>query len=426
MGGVTMAKDSFKLFLAGDAIITLPWSHVHTPEFLALVGLMRMADVTIINLETVVHSFMGFAQADSGGTWTASPPVIAKELAWAGVDMVSHANNHAFDYGTDGVLETHELVSAAGIVVSGSGKDLEAARAPGWTNVGDRKVAHLSVTASFVPYGRASRSRPDLRGRPGINPLTIVDQTIIGIPAWLKTFMRCIDSVLGNDQTKYERPGFVRFGKRFIVGERFSLDRGRRPDKGDRAGNIQAVKQAAEQSDLTVVSIHTHDESQWLRAYVSDVLAAGADIVHVHGVHEVRGIQISDGRPVFFGLGNFVFQTAQIKPLPSDAYEAVGLDDAANPADILEATRPWGQSFKPKIFEACAARLEYSNGRLTTIELFPLDLQFGTGMDDLGRPQLAGPELGKRIIEEVCLLSAQFGTKIHYDAVTNTGRIDVF
>ncbi|MEO1158921.1 MAG: CapA family protein [Pseudomonadota bacterium] len=425
MNGSLMMQDNFTVFLAGDAIVTLPWSHVHEPEFLALVDQMRKADVTVINLETVVHSFRGFAQADSGGTWTASPPAIAKELAWSGVDMVSHANNHAFDYGTDGVLETHELINAAGIVISGSGKDLRAARAPGWTSVKGRKIAHLSVTATFVPYGRASRSRPDLRGRPGVNPLTLTDQTNIGIPAWLKTVMRRVDGVLGNDQTKYERRRFVRFGRRFEVAGQFSLERGRRPDKDERTENIQAVKRAAGQSDLTVVSVHTHDETQWLHAYVSDVLAAGADIVHVHGVHALRGIQISDGRPVFFGLGNFVFQTAQIKPLPAEAYEAVGLDDTTTPADILEATRPWAQSFRREIFEGCATLLTYAEDRLETIELFPLDLQFGAGLDDLGRPQLAEPELGRRIIEEVRLQSARFGTRVLYDDVTNTGRIDV-
>ncbi|WP_337660051.1 CapA family protein [Anderseniella sp. Alg231-50] len=193
----------------------------------------------------------------------------------------------------------------------------------------------------------------------------------------------------------------------------------------ERRENIEAVKQAAGQSDLTIVSVHTHDETRWLSGYVSDVLAAGADIVHVHGVHALCGIQIRDGRPVFFGLGNFVFQTAQITPLPAEAYEAVGLDDTASPADVLEASRPWAQSFRRNIFEACAARLTYADDRLTTIELVPLDLQFGKGLDDLGRPQLAGPEMGRSIVGEIGLQSARFGTRVRYDAATNTGRIDV-
>ena len=57
-------------------------------------------------------------------------PEIAGELKWAGFDMLSHANNHAFDYGSTAVLETLSMPEKAGLVIAGSGKDLQAARAP--------------------------------------------------------------------------------------------------------------------------------------------------------------------------------------------------------------------------------------------------------------------------------------------------------
>jgi poly-gamma-glutamate capsule biosynthesis protein CapA/YwtB (metallophosphatase superfamily) len=59
----------------------------------------------------------------------ASPPSIAAELKWAGFDMLAHANNHAFDYGASGVLETIDHVERAGLVLAGSGPDLQRARA---------------------------------------------------------------------------------------------------------------------------------------------------------------------------------------------------------------------------------------------------------------------------------------------------------
>jgi hypothetical protein len=99
-----MSGGSFSIFLAGDAIFTTPWSHITDPDFQGLIDQMRRSDATILNLETVIHTFKGYAQADSGGAWLTSPPKIAQELAWAGVDMVSHANNHAFDYGSEGIL----------------------------------------------------------------------------------------------------------------------------------------------------------------------------------------------------------------------------------------------------------------------------------------------------------------------------------
>ena len=56
------------LLLAGDALITRPWSHVREADFLGLIDEIRAADVAIVNLETVIHEFKGHAQADSGGT----------------------------------------------------------------------------------------------------------------------------------------------------------------------------------------------------------------------------------------------------------------------------------------------------------------------------------------------------------------------
>jgi poly-gamma-glutamate synthesis protein (capsule biosynthesis protein) len=110
------------LFLAGDALITRPWSHLHDADFLSLIDTIRGADVAIANLETVIHEFKGHAQADSGGTYTTSSPQIAAELKWAGFDMLAHANNHTFDYGASGVLETIAHVEGEGLIIAGSGK----------------------------------------------------------------------------------------------------------------------------------------------------------------------------------------------------------------------------------------------------------------------------------------------------------------
>ena len=166
-----MPGQDLTLFLAGDALITQPWSHVEDPGFLRLVAEMRAADVAIVNLETVIHEFKGHAQADSGGTYMASPPRIAGELKWAGVDMASAANNQAFDYGSIGILETVDHLEAAGLVLAGIGRNLQSARAPAFLKSGGATVGMVSMASTFIPYGRASRSRGDMRGRPGLNPL---------------------------------------------------------------------------------------------------------------------------------------------------------------------------------------------------------------------------------------------------------------
>jgi hypothetical protein len=87
------SNKALTLFLAGDAIITQPWSTDRDPTFLALVDEIREADVALVNLELVLHSYRGYAQADSRRGGLSARPEIARELAWAGVDMVAAANN---------------------------------------------------------------------------------------------------------------------------------------------------------------------------------------------------------------------------------------------------------------------------------------------------------------------------------------------
>ena len=172
-----LSKCDTSIFLAGDSIITQPWSHISDPPFQKLISEIHAVDAAIVNLEMLIHEYRGYPQAESGGTHLAAPPKIATELAWAGIDMVTHANNHTFDYGSIGVLENLENVTAAGLVLAGSGKDLQHARAPQYFKTTQKTVALVSAASTFASFGKASRSRPDMHGRPGLNPLTTTENT---------------------------------------------------------------------------------------------------------------------------------------------------------------------------------------------------------------------------------------------------------
>jgi poly-gamma-glutamate synthesis protein (capsule biosynthesis protein) len=404
--------------------MTLPWSGVDDPTFCDLIAEMRGADVTIVNLEAVIHSHRGYAQAHSGGTWTASPPAIAHELAWAGVDMVAHANNHTFDYGSEGVVETLEHVTAAGLKLAGSGKDMQAARAPATVTAKGKWIALLAMAASFVPYGKASRSRPDHRGRPGLNPLALTRGTTITVTPGLADVMRRFDLLLRRDQERYQRTHFRRFGVNWEIGAELGMVRGQRPVLADRTGNLAAIAEASAVADVVVVSIHAHEQSQWLRDFARDAVAAGAGVVLVHGPHEVRGIAFVADCPVFYGLGDFVYQAAQVAALPSDAYEAAGLDEGATPADLVRVATPVAALVaKRETFEGCAALLRYDNAKRPVITLLPLDLQYGGDATVLGRPRLAGRELGEKIIADIAKHSRKCGTAVIYCERTNTGVV---
>lgn len=411
-----------QLFLSGDALITQPWSDVADPEFAAIIHEMRGADATIINLETVIHEFKGPAQADCGGFYMASPPQIAGELKWAGVDMVAHANNHTFDYGSIGILETLEHVDDAGLILAGSGKDLQEARKSRMMKVAGQKVALVAMTTDFFKYGAASRSRPDMAGRPGLNPLALrKDKVIIITPVIARFFRKCA-RLLGRREKKFLQPKFSCKGVNFRVEDRIGFVFGFRVDEGHRDANLAVVREASESADCTVVSIHAHSQGSWLTRFAHEAIAQGANVVFIHGPHEVRGIEIRDGRPIFYCLGDFVFQLEQIKRHPVEAYEYIGLGDDANYKDI---NARYSESKKRRAYEGAAAILKMRDGSVCSIELLPLDLRFDAPFDIIGRPRLGDPEFSKRIVGEIAKCSKTYNTIITYDPETNRGIVKV-
>jgi poly-gamma-glutamate synthesis protein (capsule biosynthesis protein) len=106
--------------------------------------LLRGADITLGNLETVI-SRAGERIAKSYNF--RSPPEVLGPLREAGFDYLSLTNNHCFDYGPEGFLDTLEALDAAGILTSGAGKDEAEARKPVELNRGGTPLRILSVGA---------------------------------------------------------------------------------------------------------------------------------------------------------------------------------------------------------------------------------------------------------------------------------------
>lgn len=414
-----MTEQPLNLFIAGDALITRPWSNIAAPAFTALVDAMRRADVTFLNLETVIHTFKGYAQFDSGGTHLASPPEIAAELKWAGVDMVATANNHSFDYGSEGVLETLEHLDAAGIAAAGTGADLQTARTHGHFIFSNRSVALVAMTATLPYYASASRSRHDMPGRPGVNPLTLRSDFGITCPSEIYARLSARKGALRKRRTRSTKWRGLTFDEAANWG--FAL--GRRPVSADFAANCSAVRDAASRSDLTIVSLHSHNERRWLKATCRAFIDVGADIVVVEGCHAIRGLEIHRGRPIFFGLGDFVFQPHLVSRYPSEAYDSVGLTDTAGPEEYVAAVR--SRDSRQKAFEGAAALVTWSGGRAAAIQLLPLDLQFSAPPEERGRPQIAGRELGRQIIAEIAACSRPLGTSVRYDPEGNFGFVEL-
>ncbi len=422
------AQCDLSLFLAGDTILHLPWSRDDDPNFLKLIGEIRAADVAIVNLETLIHEFRGYAQADSGGTYMAAPPEIAGEIRWAGIDMVGHANNHTFDYGSIGVLENLENVSAAGMLLAGSGPDLQRAREPRYLTHDGGTVALVSMSSTFMPYGKASLSRADMRGRPGLNPLSLTSERIVVItPAMAKTLQRLVRAV-GFRGSRLSLPEFEIWEQKFVIGDGFEILSGVRPTPEDRSANLAAVGEAAANADIVVVSLHYHGDEDWLADFAREAIDHGAAVVLVHGKHRVLGIEIYRERPIFYGLGDFAFQSDFVARLPAEFFERYGLTQDATPEQAIAARSRNGTrwlSARRHAFEGVAASLCLTRGTWQAVRLIPVDLRFDASAPERGHPLLASAELGARIIDEIRSRSDGYGTVIEFDDAEGYARVSL-
>lgn len=111
---------------------------------------LSAADVTVLNLETAVGT--GGTREPKRFAFQA-PPSAFEALAAAGVDVVTMANNHAGDYGLDGLAETLDAVQAASmadppLAVVGVGANASEAFAPAMFDVNGTMVAVLGASAA--------------------------------------------------------------------------------------------------------------------------------------------------------------------------------------------------------------------------------------------------------------------------------------
>lgn len=408
--------------LTGDTIVTRPLSGHSEPADLALLALVRGADAAFTNLETLFHDFEGPAMPSMPSL--RSDPKLARDLAWAGFDLVARANNHAWDYGPAGLRETSRHVAAAGIVQAGAGDSLAQARRAAVFRGPAGSVALVSAASTFPDSARAGNPRGRIPARPGINPLRI-ETTYVVTRADLEA-LRAIARELGQDPPaegdRLDLPGL-----RFAAGEKPGVST--KADARDLEAIAAEVRRASATADHTIVSIHCHEEAAgdretpptFLVAFAHAMIDAGADAVVGHGPHVLRGIELYRGRPILYSLGNFLFEYETVTELPADDYETVDLPASAKPDDFFNRYDQGGARGYPadaKVWESAVAVARWSGKRLEALELYPISLGFGLQRGERGRPRLAGAALSRKILERLARLSGPFGTRIELvDAV---------
>lgn len=124
-------------------------------------GLLSGADVAVVNLETTIAGAAPAGTAQDKTYVFRSTPALLGAVRSAGVDVVSVANNHSYDYGRAGFLATLDQIGASGLQVAGGGHDDAEAYRPAIVDVRGTKVAIVGI-ARIGPddVGRATATTP--------------------------------------------------------------------------------------------------------------------------------------------------------------------------------------------------------------------------------------------------------------------------
>ena len=259
----TASKDQVVLAFAGDILFDDSYSamisYQNRGEVLEnviskeLLEQMRQADLFMLNNE---FTYTDRGEPLEGKTYTfRAKPEHVSLLTQMGVDLVSLANNHAYDYGEISLLDTLNTLRGAKIPYVGAGEDIEEASKPVYYTANDMKIAIVAATQI------ERLDNPDTKG------------------------------------ATVDAPGVFRCWnpKQFL----------------------ETIKEADGKSDFVVVYVHWGSENttelDWAqtdqaRAFVE----AGADLIIGDHPHCLQTIDYIEGVPVIYSLGNFWFNSKTV------------------------------------------------------------------------------------------------------------------
>jgi poly-gamma-glutamate synthesis protein (capsule biosynthesis protein) len=236
VGDINLGRAVGRRLLAG---------HIDEPFALVREEISRV-DIAFGNLESQLSDQRGQTEGSSNLVFT-GPPQGADALVRAGFDVVSTANNHAWDYGARGMRETLENLRRVGVLAAGTGETLDEAYRPAIVERGGWRVAFIAVTGVFNSPFSQSPARAHV--------------------AWAD-IARVAPAV-----EEARRAGADLVFVSYHNGVEY------RPQPPEEA-----------------------------RAFARACVDAGADAVIGHHPHVVQGVEWYRGRPIFYSLGNFVFK----------------------------------------------------------------------------------------------------------------------
>ncbi|HJB07624.1 MAG TPA: CapA family protein [Candidatus Enterocloster faecavium] len=206
---------------------------------------IQKADLFMVN-EEFPFSTRGEAAPDKQYTFRL-PPERVSIFQEMGIDLVTLANNHALDFGTDALVDTLDTLDGAGISHVGAGRNLEEAKKPVIVELQGKTIGFLGASRVIPETSwNASSSKPGM--------LVTYDPSMT------------IQEIEKLDQNCDYVVVYVHWG----------IERAEHPEEYQRAMGKQYID-------------------------------AGADLVVGSHPHVLQGIEYYKGKPIIYSLGNFVF-----------------------------------------------------------------------------------------------------------------------
>jgi poly-gamma-glutamate capsule biosynthesis protein CapA/YwtB (metallophosphatase superfamily) len=268
--------------LAGQSMIRSDIRATAPAAVPVIQGLLK-GDVVFTNFEAAVAE-KGETIREGRGFLT--PPEALDALATFGVNLLSLSGNHAFDLKATGVQNTIREADSRKMVHAGTGNNLADAAAPGYLHTSKGTIALIASASGLIAPGASATA-----DRPGVNELRI-------------------EAGDKENEATVDLPGAP----------------GNTPNQGDSRRILQSIRDARQHADIVIVYQHNHvfgnhsfatiftegmperlAPNDWLRRWTHAEVDAGADIIVMHGAPLLHGVEIYRGRPIFYDLGNFIY-----------------------------------------------------------------------------------------------------------------------
>ena len=421
-----MCQKKLTVTGTGDALFVARFPNYYDSQKKEISNFINSHDLKITNLETNLSDFGSFGNSYSGGTWINTPKEYFADLRSLGFNFYGNANNHCMDYSYKAMLSTVDYLDELGLAHAGTGRDLDQAEKPAILELNGKKVAVFAIDASFNPASKAGRATKYFEGRPGVNYLRHSESFKI-----TQSQMDTLKEIAKDTGINYNRDFNIATGYElpcpegvFVLGKTtFTVKDAPQTkcNEKDKQRLITLIKKAKQENDYVFVQIHCHDDDntshanapEYLEEFCRACIDNGVSAIFGGGCHELRGIEMYKGKPIFYSLGDFIYQGPQVEYLPADFMEQYGVDiyaEAKEALNVRSRNGKVGLHLNKENYLSILPSLEFDGEDLVSIKLLPIGLNFDKKDLLNGLPMVAQQAESEEILNVLNKISVKYGT----------------